>query len=80
MGGGGLFLSNSEYRWDYRKIIVNEGGGERGEAHKNFTEPYERGQGKFNRDTTNILGPSPTPQTMSNGQSFICTLKTQSVY
>ena len=38
------------------------------------------GSGKFNRDTTNILGPSPTSQTVSKGQSFICTLKTQNVY
>ena len=49
MGGGGLFLSNSVCRWDYRKMIVNEGGGG-GKAYKNFTEPQERGQGKFNRD------------------------------
>ena len=30
-------------------MIVNEGGGG-GEAYKNFTEPQERDQGKFNRD------------------------------
>ena len=78
MGGGGLFLSNSVCRWDYRKMIVNEGGGG-GKASKNFTEPQERGQGKFNRDN-NILGPSPTPQAIGNSQSFIGVLKTQNVY
>ena len=47
-GGGGLFLANSVYGWAFRKMIVNEGGGKR-KAYKNFTEPQERDQGKFNR-------------------------------
>ena len=38
MGGGGLFLSNSVCKWDYRKMIVNEGGGGGGKAYKNFTD------------------------------------------
>ena len=59
--GGGLFLANSVYRWDVRKMIVNEGGGKR-KAYKNFTEPQERDQGKFNRHKQYPqTSPPPTP-------------------
>ena len=79
MGGGGLFLSNSVCRWDYRKMIVNEGGGGRGRLIR-ILQSLRRGVRENLIVTSNILGPSPTPQAIGNSQSFICGLKTQNVY
>ena len=46
MGGRGLFLSNSVCGWDYRKMIVNEGGGG-GEGFKEFYRALGQGSGKI---------------------------------
>ena len=78
MGGGGLFLSNSVCRWDYRKMIVNEGGG--GGRLIRILQSLRRGVRANLIVTSNILGPSPTPQAIGNSQSFIGVLKTQNVY
>ena len=48
-------------------MIVNEGGGKR-KAYKNFTEPQERDQGKFNRHKRY---PRTFPHPLGNSQSFI---------
>ena len=69
MGGRGLFLSNSVCWWDYRKMIVNEGGG--GGRLLRILQSLRTGVRENLIVTSNILGPSPTPQAISNSQSFI---------
>ena len=60
-------------------MIVNEGGGGRGRLIR-ILQSLRRGVRENLIVTSNILGPSPTPQAIGNSQLFIGVLKTQNVY
>ena len=59
-------------------MIVNEGGG--GGRLIRILQSLRRGVRENLIVTSNILGPSSTPQAIGNNQSFIGVLKNQNVY